>query len=93
MVMRAGTRSTTVSADNSLVDADQSAVTRPSTNISDRPGRRHPHEIQGTHRRSRAFREKATTIVIANLRQHTWLTTAGTFTLPGPASASAAPAG
>jgi hypothetical protein len=29
------------------------------------------------------FGEQAATITIDNLRQHTWLTTAGTFTLPG----------
>ena len=40
-------------------------------------------EVPGTAGASGGFGEQADTIVIANLRQHTWLTTAGTFTLPG----------
>jgi hypothetical protein len=37
----------------------------------------------GTAGASGGFGEQASTITIRNLVQHTWLTTAGTFTLPG----------
>ena len=39
-------------------------------------------EAPGTTGASGGFGEQADAIVINNLRQHTWLTTAGTFTLP-----------
>ena len=83
LVLRAGTGSTPVSADNLVVDADQLSGNATFTNIAIGQDAGTLTEVPGTTGASGGFGEQADTIVITNLRQHTWLTTAGTFTLPG----------
>lgn len=83
LVLRAGTGSTPVSADNLVVDADQLSGNATFTNIAIGQDAGTLTEVPGTAGASGGFGEQADTIVIRNLRQHTWLTTAGTFTLPG----------
>jgi hypothetical protein len=83
LVLRAGTGSTPVSADNLVVDADQLSGNATFTNIAIGQDAGTLTEVPGTSGPSGGFGEQADTIIIANLRQHTWLTTAGTFTLPG----------
>jgi hypothetical protein len=83
LVLRAGTGSTPVSADNLVVDADQLSGNATFTNISIGQDAGTLTEVPGTSGASGGFGEQADTIVINDLRQHTWLTTAGTFTLPG----------
>jgi hypothetical protein len=83
LVLRAGAGSTPVSAENLVVDADQLSGNATFTNISIGQDAGTLTEVPGTTGASGGFGEQADTIVIANLRQHTWLTTAGTFTLPG----------
>jgi hypothetical protein len=82
LVLRAG-GSTPVSADNLVVDADQLSGDATFTNIAIGQDAGTLTEVPGTTGASGGFGEQAATIVITNLRQHTWLTTAGTFTLPG----------
>ena len=83
LVLRAGTGSTPVSADNLVVDADQLSGNATFTNISIGQDAGTLTEVPGTSGPSGGFGEQADTIIINDLRQHTWLTTAGTFTLPG----------
>ena len=83
LVLRAGAGSTPVSADNLVVDADQLSGNATFTNIAIGQDAGTLTEVPGTAGASGGFGEQADTIVITNLRQHTWLTTAGTFTLPG----------
>jgi len=83
LVLRAGAGSTPVSADNLIVDADQLSGNATFTNIAIGQDAGTLTEDPGTAGASGGFGEQADTIVITNLRQHTWLTTAGTFTLPG----------
>ena len=83
LVLRAGVGSTPVSADNLVVDADQLSGNATFTNIAIGQDAGTLTEVPGTAGASGGFGEQADTIVITNLRQHTWLTTAGTFTLPG----------
>lgn len=83
LVLRAGVGSTPVSADNLVVDADQLSGNATFTNIAIGQDAGTLTEVPGTAGASGGFGEQADTIVIDNLRQHTWLTTAGTFTLPG----------
>jgi hypothetical protein len=83
LVLRAGTGSTPVSADNLVVDADQLSGNATFTNIAIGQDAGTLTEVPGTSGTSGGFGEQADRIVITNLRQHTWLTTAGTFTLPG----------
>jgi len=83
MIPSAGVGSTPVSADNLVVDADQLSGNATFTNIAIGQDAGTLTEVPGTAGTSGGFGEQADTIVIANLRQHTWLTTAGTFTLPG----------
>ena len=83
LVLRAGAGSTPVSAENLVVDADQLSGNATFTNIAIGQDAGTLTEVPGTTGASGGFGEQADTIVITNLRQHTWLTTAGTFTLPG----------
>ena len=83
LVLRAGTGSTPVSADNLVVDADQLSGNATFTNIAIGQDAGTLTEVPGTAGAAGGFGEQADTIVIDNLRQHTWLTAAGTFTLPG----------
>jgi uncharacterized protein DUF6230 len=83
LVLRAGTGPTPVSADNLVVDADQLSGDATFTNISIGQDAGSLTEVPGTSGTAGGFGEQADTVIISNLRQHTWLTTAGTFTLPG----------
>lgn len=83
LVLRAGTASTPVSAQNLVVDADQLSGNARFSNISIGQDASTLTEDPGNTGAVGGFGEQADTITIDNLRQHTWLTTAGTFTLPG----------
>jgi len=76
--------STPVSASNLVVDASSlSGSTATFHNISIGQDAGTLTETPGTAGASGGFGEQADSITINNLVQHTWLTTAGTFTLPG----------
>ena len=83
LVLRAGRGPVPVSAANLVVDADQLSGNATFSNIAIGQDAGTLTEVPGTTGASGGFGEQADTIVITNLRQHTWLTTAGTFTLPG----------
>jgi hypothetical protein len=82
--LTAGSGSTPASADNLIVDSTKQtgtiaifhniAIGQDAGTLSRDPGSRGM---------ASAFGEQASTVTIDNLRQDTWLTTAGTFTLPG----------
>jgi Family of unknown function (DUF6230) len=84
MRLTAGTSGTPVSASNLIVDASSLAgssatfhgitIGQDASTLTATPG---------TAGSAGGFGEQAGTITIDNLVQHTWLTTAGTFTLPG----------
>jgi hypothetical protein len=84
MRLSAGTGSTPVQATNLIVDASSlggsEAVFR---NITIGQDAGTLTATPGTAGASGGFGEQASSITIRNLVQHTWLTTAGTFTLPG----------
>jgi Family of unknown function (DUF6230) len=81
-ILRAGTGSRPVSASNLIVDASALAGDATFHNII-------IGQNASTLTKARAtgapgtFGQQADTAVIKHLVQHTWLTTAGTFTLPG----------
>jgi hypothetical protein len=83
MLLRAGTGSTPVHADNLIVDASSLAGDASFHNIAIGQDAGTLTEDPGVTGKSGAFGEQADTITINNLVQNTWLTTAGTFTLPG----------
>jgi hypothetical protein len=75
--------STPVSASNLVVDASSlSGSTATFHNISIGQDAGTLTEVPGTEGASGGFGEQADSITINNLVQHTWMTTAGTFTLP-----------
>jgi hypothetical protein len=84
MRLTAGGGGTPVSASNLVVDASAlggSSATFHNITIGQDAGTL--TEDPGTAGASGGFGEQADSITINNLVQHTWLTTAGTFTLPG----------
>jgi Family of unknown function (DUF6230) len=83
LVLRAGGGGTPVSADNLVVDADQLSGNASFGNIAIGQDASTLTQDPGNTGAVGGFGEQAATITIDNLRQHTWLTTAGTFTLPG----------
>jgi hypothetical protein len=83
LVLRAGGGGTPVSASNLVVDADQLSGNASFSNISIGQDASTLSESPGNTGAVGGFGEQADTVTIDNLRQHTWLTTAGTFTLPG----------
>jgi hypothetical protein len=83
LVLRAGGGGTPVSADNLVVDADQQSGNASFGNIAIGQDASTLNQDPGNAGAVGGFGEQAATITIDNLRQHTWLTTAGTFTLPG----------
>jgi hypothetical protein len=84
MRLTAGGSSTPVSASNLVVDASSlSGSTATFHNISIGQDAGTLTEVPGTAGASGGFGEQADSITITNLVQHTWMTTAGTFTLPG----------
>jgi len=75
---------TPVSANNLIVDASgQTGSEAVFSNIAIGQDAGTLTEDPGTAGTPGGFGQQATTITIYNLRQETWLTTAGTFTLPG----------
>ena len=74
---------TPVQASNMIIDADQQTgnVTFHNVVIGQDAGT--VTEDPGVRGSGGGFAEQASSATITNLRQHTWLTTAGTFTLPG----------
>jgi Family of unknown function (DUF6230) len=82
--LTAGSGSTPVSASNLIVDASSqtgSVATFHNITIGQDAGTL--SEDPGTTGTSGGFGQQADTFVLNNLVQHTWLTTAGTFSLPG----------
>ena len=83
LVLRAGGGGTPSSVSNIVIDADQQSgnaafhnvtIGQDASTLTEDPGQTGP---------AGGFAEQADSFSISNLRQHTWLTTAGTFTLPG----------
>jgi hypothetical protein len=82
--LTAGSGSTPVTATNLIVDASSqtgSVATFHNITIGQDAGTL--SEDPGTTGSSGGFGQQADTFALSNLVQHTWLTTAGTFTLPG----------
>jgi hypothetical protein len=82
--LTAGSGSTPVTASNLIVDASSqtgSVATFHNITIGQDAGTL--SEDPGTTGSSGGFGQQADTFQLNNLVQHTWLTTAGTFTLPG----------
>ena len=79
----AGGGSAPASADNLIVDADQLSGDATFSNITIGQDAGTLTEDPGVSGPAGGFGQQADGVTIDNLRQHTWLTTAGTFTLPG----------
>jgi hypothetical protein len=80
----AGNGSTPVSATDLVVDADQlSGSTASFTNIHIGQDASTLSQVPGVKGNPGVFAQQADTVVINDLRQHAYATTAGTFTLPG----------
>jgi Family of unknown function (DUF6230) len=84
LLLRAGTGSQHVHADNLIVDASDLSGNATFTNIAIGQDAGTLNAVQGAvgPAQNGQFGEQAGTIDIKGLIQHTWLTTAGTFTLP-----------
>lgn len=81
--LTAGSGNNPVSADNLIVDASsQSGTVAVFHNVSIGQSASTLTKDGGTAGAVGAFGEQADSVTIDNLRQETWLTTAGTFTLP-----------
>jgi len=81
--LTAGDAGTPATADNLIVDASgQTGSVATFTNISIGLDAGTLTEDPGTTGGAGSFGEQADTVTIDNLNQDTWLTTAGTFTLP-----------
>jgi hypothetical protein len=84
LLLRAGRASgDPVSASNLIVDASSLSGDASFHNIAIGQDAGTLNQVPGTTGTPGSFGEQADTIVINHLVQHTWLTTAGTFTLPG----------
>jgi hypothetical protein len=79
----AGGGSSPAVADNLIVDADQLSGDATFSNITIGQDAGTLSKDPGVSGPSGGFGQQADGVTIDNLRQHTWLTTAGTFTLPG----------
>jgi hypothetical protein len=79
----AGGGGTPVSASNLIVDADQQSGNATFHNITIGQDAGTLTEDPGVTGPAGGFGEQADSVTIDNLQQNTWLTTAGTFTLPG----------
>jgi uncharacterized protein DUF6230 len=79
----AGGGSSPAVADNLIVDADQLSGDATFNNITIGQDAGTLSKDPGVSGPSGGFGQQADSVTIDNLRQHTWLTTAGTFTLPG----------
>ena len=78
----AGTGSTPVQATDLVVDADRLSGNASFTNISIGQDAGTLTAVPGIKGPPGEFAQQASTVVIRNLRQHAYATTAGTFTLP-----------
>jgi hypothetical protein len=84
LMLRAGRSSGhPVSASNLIVDASSLSGDATFHNIAIGQDAGTLNEVPGTTGTSGSFGEQADSITINHLVQNTWLTTAGTFTLPG----------
>jgi hypothetical protein len=84
LLLRAGRSSgNPVSASNLIVDASSLSGDASFGNIAIGQDAGTLNQVPGTTGTPGSFGEQADTIIINHLVQHTWLTTAGTFTLPG----------
>src|SRR5487761_305891 len=83
LVLRAGGGGTPSQVSNIVIDADQQSGNASFNNISIGQDASTLTEDPGQAGTAGGFGEQANSFSITNLRQHTWLTTAGTFTLPG----------
>jgi hypothetical protein len=84
LVLHAGDGSTPVAASNLIVDASgQSGSEAVFHNITIGQDSGALDEDPGAEGPVGGFGQEADSVTIDNLVQHTWLTTAGTFTLPG----------
>ena len=72
-----------MSASNLIVDADQQSGNATFHNITIGQDAGTLTEDPGVTGPAGGFGEQADSVTIDNLQQNTWLTTAGTFTLPG----------
>jgi len=79
----AGGGSQPATADNLIVDADGMSGDATFNNITIGQDAGTLTEVPGVTGPAGSFGQQADGVTIDNLRQHTWLTTAGTFTLPG----------
>jgi hypothetical protein len=79
----AGNGSTPVSATDLVVEADQLSGEASFTHISIGQDASTLTEVPGVTGPPGDFAQQADTVIIDNLRQHAYATTAGTFTLPG----------
>ena len=82
LVIRAG-GSTPVSASNLIVDSDQLTGDASFTNLNVDQDASTLTEVPGVTGPLGTFGQQADKVVIKNLRQNNWATTASTFTLPG----------
>jgi hypothetical protein len=83
LVLRAGGGSTPATVSNIVIDADQQSGDAQFNNITIGQDASTLTEDPGETGAAGGFGEQADSFSITNLRQHTWMTTAGTFTLPG----------
>ena len=84
LTLHAGDGSTPVSASNLIVDASgQSGSKAVFHNITIGQDSGSLGQDPGAEGQAGGFGQEASSVTIDNLVQHTWLTTAGTFTLPG----------
>jgi Family of unknown function (DUF6230) len=84
LTLHAGDGSTPVSASNLIVDASgQSGSEAVFHNVTIGQDAGSLTQDPGTAGQAGGFGQEADSVEIDNLVQHTWLTTAGTFTLPG----------
>jgi Family of unknown function (DUF6230) len=82
-ILRAGTGHTPVSASNLIIDASSIAGDATFHNIVIGQDAGTLTQVPGITGAPGTFGTQASSITIRHLVQHTWLTTAGTFTLPG----------
>jgi hypothetical protein len=83
LVIRAGQGSTPVSASDLVVDSDSLTGNATFTNLSVDQDASTLTEVPGVSGPLGTFGQQADKVVIQNLRQDNWATTASTFTLPG----------
>jgi uncharacterized protein DUF6230 len=83
MVIRAGDGSKPVSATDLVVDADRFSGNATFIHLSQGKDASTLNQVPGVRGPAGAFALQASRVIITDLRQHAYATTAGTFTLPG----------